>query len=411
MVQKLKKSLYFYFAAYFRFWARLKLKKWNPRIILITGSSGKSTTLYLIESQLGNKAIYSHYANSSFGIPFHILGLKRKSLMPQEWLKLTFLAPFKAFSKAPRQKLYIVEADCDRPKEGKFITRLIKPEVCLWTSLSKTHSMNFPAPVLKNISFEFGYFIENTSNEVYINSDSKPILSELKRTKSHITKFSLKDLQEYKISQKGTEFKINNKVYSFTYLLPREFYYSLSMTLELLKYLGLKPKSFTNLVLPPGRSSLFQGIRNTTIIDSTYNANLDSMTAVINMYSDIKADKKWLILGDMLEQGTQERLEHLELAKLVLSHKFDHIILLGPRIRKHTYPFLKVLKIPVVSFINPRQVLDYLLQKLEGGETLLFKGARFLEGVIEHLLQDRSQANNLVRREKVWQKRRHQWGL
>jgi len=183
------------------------------------------------------------------------------------------------------------------------------------------------------------------------------------------------------------------------------------MTIELLKYLSIKPKSFTNLVLPPGRSNLFKGIRSTTIIDSTYNANLDSMTAILNMFNKLEADKKWLILGDMLEQGAQEKSEHQKLAKLIKNLKVDHVVLLGPRIQKHTYPLLKSSKTPVVSFIYPRQVLDYLLQKLQGSEALLFKGARFLEGTIEHLLEDKSQVGSLVRREKVWQKRRRKWGL
>ena len=144
MIKQIKSALYFPIAYYFRFWAWIQLNSWKPRIIVITGSSGKTTLLRLIESQLGDKAKYSHQANSSYGIPFDILGLKRISLMLDEWPYLFLLAPFKAFRKAPKEKLYIVEADCDRPYEGKFLASLLKPEITLWISSSLNFLRKFP---------------------------------------------------------------------------------------------------------------------------------------------------------------------------------------------------------------------------------------------------------------------------
>ena len=79
MISKIKRSLYFPLAHYFRFFAKIQLLLWRPRIILITGSNGKTTLLHLLESQIGDKAKYSHHANSSYGIPFDILGLKREN--------------------------------------------------------------------------------------------------------------------------------------------------------------------------------------------------------------------------------------------------------------------------------------------------------------------------------------------
>jgi hypothetical protein len=63
------------------------------------------------------------------------------------------------------------------------------------------------------------------------------------------------------------------------------------------------------------------------------------------------------------------------------------------------------------KFLGPKEVLDYLKENIKGGEVILFKGARFLEGVIENLLLDKSNAAKLDRREKIWQIRRKKWGL
>lgn len=421
MFQNLKKSLYFIVASYFRFFASIRLKIWNPRIIVVTGSSGKTTLLYLIESQLGDKAKYSHEANSSFGIPFDILGLHRKSLLFFEWPKLFFLAPFGIFSKLPHEKIYIVEADCDRPYEGKFLSELLNPEVTLWTNVSRTHSMNFEKDVEKGkfktineaIAYEFGYYAASTSRLVVIGSKSKLVEEQLRRVKCDIKKISeWMDLKGYEVRLIGTMFILGKERYFFKYLLPQKTASSILISLFLAHYLNVaQDRKFSRFVLPPGRSSVFKGIKNTTLVDSTYNANLDSMTEVVNMFSKIHAKEKWVVLGDMIEQGKQEEEEHIKLADLILKHDFQRIILMGPRVSKYTKPILTEKNMNVVSFLGPKEVLDYLLRNIKGEEVILFKGARFLEGIIENLLKEKKDVSKLARREKVWQIRRKKWGL
>src|SRR5882762_3188783 len=113
MTAKLKKLFYFPAASYFRFFAAIRLKRWNPRVIVVTGSNGKTTLLHMLEAQIGDKAKYSHHANSSFGIPFDILNLHRKTLLKTEWIGLFFCAPLNVFKKLPKEKIYVVEADVD----------------------------------------------------------------------------------------------------------------------------------------------------------------------------------------------------------------------------------------------------------------------------------------------------------
>ena len=421
MYQNCKKSLYFIVASYFRFFASIRLKAWKPRIIVITGSSGKTTLLHLIESKLGAKARYTHEANSSFGIPFNVLGLHRKTLLLYEWPMFFLLAPIKVFSKLPRENLYIVEADCDRPREGKFLSEFLKPEVTLWTNVSRTHSMNFENEVNKGkfksvdeaIAYEFGYYAENTKKLVVVGDRSKNLENQLSRVKCALDNISSNNNKiDYSVSASGTTFDINNERYIFKYLLPKKTSTLILMCLSLMNYLNEKfDTKFTNFKLAPGRSSIFEGIKNTALIDSTYNANLDSMTVIIEMFSEIVAKEKWVVLGDMIEQGSQEQGEHKKLAELILKHNFQKIILMGPRVSKYTKPIVFEKDRAVISFINPRDVLRYLENNVKGGEAILFKGARFLEGVIEHLLKNKDDVKKLARREKVWQIRRKKWEL
>lgn len=416
MIRRIKQLFYFPIAYYFRFFAQIKLLRWEPRIIVVTGSSGKTTLLHLIESQLGEKAKFSHHANSSFGIPFDILGLKRKKLTPDEWISLFLLAPLKAFEPTPKEKLYIVEADCDRPGEGKFLASLLNPEITLWTNSSLTHSLNFDQLVRKGkfpsaeegIAYEFGFFPEYTKKLVVANGDSELIQKQLKRTKIIVKNVSIRKLGNYKILDNRTEFVLEDNKYSINYIVPKDVFYSIIMTNHLMDNLNLPiDPTFKNLVLPPGRNSVFKGIRNTTIIDSTYNATPDGVRTILEMFDKYPKQNKWLVLGDMIELGAQEKEEHEKLASIINSMNLSKVILIGPRVSKYTYPKLQNTE----KFLTPKEGLDYLLKNIKGGETILFKGARFLEGIIEHLLQDKKDIAKLVRREKAWQNRRRAFDL
>ncbi len=413
MLKEIKKIFYFPIAQYFKFFATVQLKIWKPKIIVITGSTGKTTLLHMLESQIKDQALYSHRANSSFGIPFNILGLERKSLTLKEWPFLFLLAPIKAFQKLHSQNLYIVEADCDRPYEGKFLAELLKPAITIWLSVSKTHTLNFPAPVEENIAKEFGYFLENTSEYSIVNEDSKLITNQLPRTKSAVKRISKKSLESYQILKTGTSFKTGDKTFTINYLLPEDTFYLVLATFELLKRLNIPfDDKFAKLILPPGRSSILEGIKKTTIVDSSYNATPASVGAILKMFKIYPSSKKWAILGDMVELGTEEQIEHEKLATEIAESHLSGVILVGPRITKYTYPKLKnLVKIEVKTFINPKDALDYLKENISGEEVLLFKGARFLEGIIEHLLRDKKDTDKLCRREEVWQERRKKWGL
>lgn len=424
MLGKLKTIFFFPIANYFKFFAQIRLKRWNPQIIVVTGSSGKTTLFYLIESQLRDKAKYSYHANSAMGIPFDILGLSRKTLLPTEWILLFVLAPFKALQKPFSEKIYIVEADADRPNEGKFLAKLLHPDVTIWLSASRTHSQNFEKLVPKQfatideaITYEFGHFLENTKSLSIINSDSELIVNQIQRTKVKVEKIKIKDLDNYKLGKDSTEFTINGKNYKFENLLPKEIFYSLQATFLLLDYLQTKPdKLFSKFQMPPGRSSILKGIKDTTIIDSSYNANLESMITLINLFKVYPAKEKWLVLGDMLEQGRFEQEEHEKLAETILSLDPDRIILLGKLVSLYTYPKLNAIitdKSKLQTFSKLKDALDYLLDNIQGDETILFKASQsiMLDAVIEHLLQNKNDSDKLCRREQYWILRRKREGL
>jgi UDP-N-acetylmuramoyl-tripeptide--D-alanyl-D-alanine ligase len=422
ILRTIKRRLYFLVATYFAFWAKFVLRRWKPRIIVVTGSSGKTTTLHLLEAQIGDKALYSHHANSAIGIPFHILGMSPNVLSKGDWISRFILAPFYIFRRIPDQKIYVVEADCDRPHEGFFTSKFLKPEVVIWVSVSRTHSMNFDRLVKSGqfpnyesaIAHEFGYFVEQATKLVLVNGDQEPLISQLDRRKTGVTvkQASVEKISRYQLTKKGTVFNIGKQVIKIPGLQPKKLGVSLQLIDDLLSYLKLPiDLEYMNFTLPPGRSNFLNGKKDTVLIDSTYNTGMDATAGLLELFSHYPAKQKWLVVGDILEQGGNEKSEHEELANLIMESAPEHVILLGSRTKKYTYPLLKSSNKIVNSFTSPKAVLDYLEKNIKGGEAILFKGAQGLEGVVEQLLADPKDSENLVRREASWVKRRQGWGL
>ncbi len=420
MMQNFKLALYFTVARYFRFFARIRLNTWKPRVVIITGSNGKTTALHLTAWQLGQGAKYSFRANSAFGVPFDILGLKRTRYSLFEWPFLFLLAPIAAFKGPHQEKIYIVEIDGDRPGDGDFFGPFLQPEVCVWLSSARTHSMLFEkcvesgefANVDEAIAHGFSRFLAHTSKLAIVNADNPLILENARAMKVPLYEMMEQELlSSYAVHTGGSEFVISNVSYQLPYILPKEIFYGIASAIKIAEYFGVRPTNDpSGLHMPPGRSSLFAGLKNTTLLDSSYNADVESVSAILRTAEALPGEK-WLVLGDLIEQGKLEQEEHERLARIVAASDFKRTVLVGPRMRKYVQPILKSSGTVVESFISPKEALDYLVPSLSGGEILVFKGARFLEGIIEHLLADKADAAQLCRREKVWVARRKKFGL
>ncbi len=425
MIARLKQRLFFPVAGYFKFWARLRLRRWHPQIVLITGSSGKTTLLHLLEAQIGQRAHYSHHANSAFGVPFDILGLHQDNGSLVDWVRLALAAPFMAMGPVRTERLYIVEADSDRPGEATFIADLVRPEVAVWLSSDRSHSAAFDrlveagqAPNVEvAIAHEYGHHLERATKLVVVDGDSERITAQLGRTKAKVARVDGTSITHYSVAAAGTRFTIDGHDYHIKALLPEEAGRSIAAVVIVCDYLGNQlDRDFAAFKLPPGRSSILRGVKNTTLIDSTYNAIPDAVRAILNLFDHFAAPTKWAVIGDMIEQGRSEQAEHERLADELAKLRLDRILLVGPRQQKYTAPRLKrsIAKGTVIeTFLEPKEVLDYLEREIKGGETILFKaGSSFnLEGVVERLLANPKDADRLCRRGTMWERRRKARGL
>lgn len=424
---KFKKKFYFVAAGYFRFFANHALKRWHPRIIAITGSVGKTTMLHLIEAQLKGTAHYSHDANSAFGIAFDLVNLRGITGSKLRWFYLIFAVPIKSLFVKHQEKYYIVEIDGERPHETEFLAEWLKPEITLWVSLGRSHAVQYEQQIRdgvfesldKAITHEFAMLPEYTQQEIYIDGDVPLMVKATEKikqkglTSAEVLKFYKKDLKKYEIYPDKTTFKLKSgNVFTFSQPMPRDMAIQLLMLERLMDYLKIQLKTnLENMVVAPGRSSFFEGKNGLKIIDSSYNAHLISVQSILDMTNNMPVKNKWLIIGDMVEQGFIEGDEHAKLADLIAKSKPDKVLLVGRRTKQYTHPRLKELKVESETFDDVKQALAYLEENTKGNEVLIFKGSQYLEWIIEKLLKNPADAEKLPRREKAAIRRREKRGL
>ena len=419
-IATLKKKFYFVAADYFRFFAKIVLKRWHPRVIAVTGSAGKTTMLTMLEHEIGKRAHYSHDANSAFGVSFDILGLKGVRGSKLRWIWLLVAAPILGLLRVRRQPFYVVEIDGERPHEAEFLAQWLKPEVTIWVSIGLSHAAQFEKVVNEGkfkdlseaITAEFANLPKNTSKRVYIDADSKLMTEATADIKAKVIPIKKSLIKKYVVYPDSTDFTYGDTTFHFDHPEPKDVAFNLFVLQDLMKYLRLPfNPDFTGMEIAPGRCAYFEGKKGIAIIDSSYNAHMISMKSALDMMKRMHAEKKWLVIGDIVDQGEMEGEEHKRLAELIADTKPDRVVLVGRRTKEYTAPRLKELGVSAVATTDPRKALAYIEKRIRGNETVFFKGSQYLEWIIEKLLANPKDAKRLCRRDKAARARRKKWGL
>jgi len=121
------------------------------------------------------------------------------------------------------------------------------------------------------------------------------------------------------------------------------------------------------------------GIRGSTILDDTYNANPASMLAALNLLAEMEG-RRVGVLGDMLELGSYEWEGHRLVGRRAAA-VCDWLITLGPRARTIAQEAVGAGMSPnaVESYDRIEQIVARLETGLRPGDFVLFKGSRGMQ--------------------------------
>ncbi|WP_301583650.1 UDP-N-acetylmuramoyl-tripeptide--D-alanyl-D-alanine ligase [Halomonas alkaliantarctica] len=133
-----------------------------------------------------------------------------------------------------------------------------------------------------------------------------------------------------------------------------------------------------------GRLSIVPGVRNTTLLDDTYNANPGAVKAALDALVNFPTPR-WCALGAMGELGCESHALHAEIGRYAASLGIDTLLTYGEAARSASEAFGRGL-----HFDDHETLVRHVINTLPPNTTLLVKGSRSagMENVIAALRAD-----------------------
>lgn len=439
----LKQGFIKFYLFYLRVLARIQLRKINPVVIGVGGSSGKTSTATILSIILSKKFSVKNSSgkNSETGIPLTILGIEVKNYSYPEWVKIFFIALFKVILVWKKYEIFVSEMGIDSPvapKNMEYLLSIVKPRIGVVTNINPEHSQYFDylvkeveevkrrEKILNLIAEQELLLLRSIRKDGFsvINIDDPKIKEIYKKNESSFVTVSKVDptadffIESREVSLGKYLLKFNYKTWEHEIKLkrplPAHYDYSLIFSIAIAHILGITiEESIKNIeerfLLPPGRVSIFRGIKNSLIIDSSYNSNIETVSDLLELLSEIAGNRrKVAIVGDMREQGSLSKAQHEELARSLIPNT-DVAVLIGPMLENFTAPILNNENFNYYSFPNFSKAKTRIKALIRNQDIVLVKGSQntlFLERAVEMLLRDPEDEKFLARRGKFWDKMR-----
>ncbi|MFH1546883.1 MAG: UDP-N-acetylmuramoyl-tripeptide--D-alanyl-D-alanine ligase [bacterium] len=437
---------------YLRILSKVQLSKIKPIIIGLTGSTGKTSLrdASKLVLEVKYKVKVSEKANSESGIPLDILGLHMNNYSIFDWIRVCLLAPVMLLINWERYDIYLVEMGVDSPRSPKnmsYLLKIVTPRVGVLLNVSAVHSEQYDylvpnsvsgderyEKILDLIAQEKGKLLKSLNLEGYAigNIDDKRVQKVLSESQSHRISFGKQGDSDVRITSVNqhkdtfcTKLSIDGKNYSIclenTYL-PEAYAYTFAGAMAVGYVLKVDLDKASNALskykIPAGRMSVFKGIKDSIIIDSSYNSSKMSVFEAFDLTEQLSnkdKSKVILALGDMREMGEETKHEHEEIAERAVKIA-DRMVLVGPYMKYYFLPkaiSLGFIKDNIFTFEKSSEAAEFIKDILiKKGDVVLAKGSQntiFMENVVEKLLANPRDVEKLCRREKYWDKMREEY--
>lgn len=418
----MKKKLLFLVQLFLAKCAKFYLYRNKPFVIGITWSVGKTScrmiVSWVLKKYLKDKTICTSEKNfnSELGLVFSIFQIKNYTPWIKSLLKLSSVIFFASIFRWKKYDILILEYWVDHPWDMDFLLNIVKPDFWIFTKLDKIHSVYFQTE--NWIWDEKIKLLKNTKKKVFLNpldDFCNKIFKDISWKKDYFQQVDNYNLiKENDLIQSCFDYK---KQKFYTNLIGKENIDYIWLAFQILEEFWEKPKlnDFVELNIQSGRFSVFKWVKNSVLIDSTYNAWPESMKKMIENIFFIKEQlfkeyKIILVLWEMRELWDDIVWdEHKKLAKYIT--KSDAVYLIWKQM-DYLYEELKNDKFDWFynRFLNSKKTwleLKEYIEKNNEKYIILFKWSQntiFSEEALKQVLLYENDETKLVRQSKSWMK-------
>ncbi len=351
--------------------AKDKRAKYSIPVVAITGSVGKTSTKDIIASVLSTKYKVlkpEGSYNNEIGLPLTILKLKDHNCL-------------------------VVEMGMNSFGEISLLSDIAKPTIAAITNIGTAHIgllgsreniLKAKLEILEGLS---GHLIINNDNDLLHTYNGYP----------NIIRVGIENPSDYVATNiKEEPFSSTFNVGSTEYTVPvggLPFVYNSLFAVAIADLLGVTDvvQGLKNFKLSNSRLEKIETKKGFTIIDDSFNANLDSMKMALTLLGRVKG-RKIAYLGDMFELGDYEEEVHKEVGKLVKENNIDILITVGniSKIIATSAINNGMNKDNVYTFTNIEETYPLLDKILTKDDTILLKASHSMEfhKVVDYLKED-----------------------
>lgn len=344
-------------------WTRNNYK--NP-VIGITGSAGKTTTRALVAAMLSEFGIV-HQTSGNFN---NHIGLP------------------KTITDAPdNTAVWVLEMGMSAPREIDLLQDIAKPTIRLISNIGAAHVEGCGS--IEGVAQAKGELFAgaNAGDICCVNMDDHRIRKLPIPAHAQILTYGSDQncdirLLSYSLEDWSTKVQIQtpNGTLNATIPVPGEFMAINACSSVAIGYaIGMDIDSIVRGLAkyePVGFRMKREQIGSQQFINDSYNANLLSMKAALQMLSKLNDSNKLAILGDMLEMGETEESAHLEILELALQLKLPTAIV-GARFQKASQKLSPEKQKEIVHCSNSSiEMAEHLMKMSHPPKTILLKGSR-----------------------------------
>lgn len=419
--------------------AQMYLKRFKPMIIAVTGNVGKTSAKEAIAAVVA-KTKRTRFGkgnlNNEFGVPLTILGDWADEYSEAGtffWVKVIYTSFFRWFFETNYPEILVLEYGADKPGDIRKLAGKYKPHIAVVTAIGEVpvHVEFFSGP--QAVAKEKSKLLENLTSADFavLNFDDLAVLDMKGKTRAHIKTFGFGEGADIKISNfeflvsggnpEGVCFKVNDG----DTFVPFRLYGSLGKSQGYAAAAAVAVGSVLGMNLvhigealgeyrgPKGRLKILKGVKNSVVIDDTYNASPASTHLALETIRDIvslqrsqgKTTRAVVVLGDMLELG--EYTEHAHRSAGDLAGSFaDILVTVGARAKFIAdSAYNEMPKENIFSFETSDDAKMKVKELIKEGDLILVKGSQGMrmEKIVGEILAEPEKAKELlVRQSAKW---------